>query len=74
MQEYKKRTKHNVRRIKSINTSVGILKLFQDWDHYGAIYMENAQTIKRYKELQDDHPDSDKYGIFWALTGAILPP
>ena len=68
MQEYKNRTKHNVQRIKPIKTKNGMLKLFQDWDHCGAIYMENAQTIERYRELEDDHPDSNKYGIFWAFS------
>ena len=68
MQEYKKRTKHNVKRIRPIKTANGTLKLFLDWDHEGAIYMENAKTIDRYKEIMSEEPDSEKYGIFWAFS------
>lgn len=54
--------------IKTLKTSRGELKVYRDWDSEGALYMTGAQTIKRYIELMDEHPDSDKYGIFWAFS------
>lgn len=55
-------------KLKPIKTSRGMLRIYRDWDNEGAIYMENAKTIKRYIELSNDQPDSDKYGIFWAFS------
>lgn len=46
----------------------GTLMVHRDWDCEGAIRMENAKTIKRYHELRDTHPHSEKYGIFWAFS------
>ena len=58
----------NIQKMKPIKTANGLLKVYRDWDCEGAIYMENPQTIKRYKELGKEEPDCDKYGIFWAFT------
>ena len=40
---------------------------YQDWDMEGHIVMVNAKTIKRYVELKDAHPDTNKYGVFFAF-------
>lgn len=55
--------------IKTIKTTRGELRYCQDWDNWdGGIRMLNAQTTKRYKEIQDAHPDADKYGVFFAFS------
>lgn len=30
--------------------------------------MLNAQTVKRYREIQDQHPDADECGVFFAFS------
>lgn len=55
--------------IKSIQTSHGILNYYRDWDNYeGGIVMLNAQTVKRYREIQNHHPDADECGVFFAFS------
>lgn len=55
--------------IKTIKTTRGELRYYQDWDNWdGGIRMLNAQTTERYKELQHAHPDADKYGVFFAFS------
>lgn len=55
--------------IKTIKTTKGVLRYFQDWDNWdGGVRMLNAKTTKRYKELQNTHPDADKYGVFFAFS------
>lgn len=55
--------------IKTIKTTKGELRYYQDWDNWdGGIRMLNAQTIKRYREIRDTHPDADKYGVFFAFS------
>lgn len=34
----------------------------------GGIEMENPQTIARYQELRNQHPDCKKFGIFYAFS------
>ena len=58
----------DLERLKPIKTAHGVLKVYRNWSHKGAICMENPQTIKRYKELSNEEPDSQKYGIFWAFS------
>lgn len=58
----------DIQEMKPIKTFHGMLEVYRDWDCEGAIYMRNPKTIERYRELQDEHPDSDKYGIFWAFS------
>ena len=44
------------------------VEFYQDWEHSdGGIVMVNAKTIKRYKALRSEHPDGDKYGVFFAF-------
>lgn len=55
--------------IKSIQISHGTLNYYRDWDNYeGGIVMLNAQTIKRYREIQNQHPDADECGVFFAFS------
>lgn len=55
--------------IQTIKTTRGELKYYRDWDKYeGGIVMLNAQTVKRYREIQDEHPDADKCGVFFAFS------
>lgn len=35
---------------------------------YGHVCMVNPKTIKRYKEIKDEQPDADKYGVFFAFS------
>ena len=55
--------------IKSIKTTRGELKYYRDWDNCdGGVGMINAQTINRYKEIQNQHPDCDACGVFFAFS------
>lgn len=55
--------------IQTIKTTRGELRYYRDWSNYeGGIVMQNAQTIKRYREIQDQHPDADKCGVFFAFS------
>lgn len=52
-----------------INTTKGELRYYRDWDNYeGGIVMMNAQTVKRYLEIKDQHPDADECGVFFAFS------
>lgn len=52
-----------------INTTKGELRYYRDWDNYeGGIVMMNAQTVKRYREIKDQHPDADECGVFFAFS------
>lgn len=57
----------DIQRLDPIKTAHGVLKVWRDWDCEGAIRMKNAKTIKRYMALMNEHPDCNKYGIFWAF-------
>lgn len=55
--------------IKTIKTTRGKLRFYRDWDNYeGGVVMLNAQTIDRYKAIQDEHPDADKCGVLFAFS------
>lgn len=55
--------------IKTVKTTRGELRYYRDWGNYdGGIVMLNAQTIGRYKEIKNQHPDSDSYGVWWAFS------
>ena len=54
--------------IKVINTTRGELRYYRDWDNDGGIVMMNAQTVERYREIQNAHPDADKCGVFFAFS------
>lgn len=57
------------RDIQTIKTTRGELNYCRDWEKYeGGIVMLNAQTVKRYREIQDEHPDGDKCGVFFAFS------
>lgn len=45
-----------------------MLEIYRNWDCEGAIYMKNAKTIERYRQIQDEQPDSEEHGIFWAFN------
>ena len=46
------------------------LVIYRNWEHEGAIYMRNAKTIDRYKEIQNEQNNADLngMGIFFAFT------
>lgn len=55
--------------IKVINTTKGELRYYRDWDNFdGGIVMMNAKTVKRYREIKDQHPDADECGVFFAFS------
>lgn len=54
--------------IKTLITTRGELKYYRDWDNEGGIVMINPRTVKRYREIHDTHPDSDKCGVFFAFS------
>lgn len=55
--------------IKVINTTKGELRYYRDWKNFdGGIVMMNDQTVKRYREIKDQHPDADKCGVFFAFS------
>ncbi len=44
------------------------VEFYQDWDRSeGGVCMVNAKTIKRYQELKNEQPKSDRYGVFFAF-------
>lgn len=53
--------------IKTVKTTQGELRYYQD---NGAVCMLNAQTINRYREIKNQHPNSDDYGVWWAFSNA----
>lgn len=54
--------------IQTIKTTRGELRFYRDWDNFeGGIVMLNAQTVKRYREIQNQHPDADECGVFFAF-------
>lgn len=55
--------------IRTVQTTKGELRFFQDWDDSeGGIVMQNAQTIARYREINNQHPNCDDYGVFFAFS------
>lgn len=54
--------------IKEIKTTRGILQYYRDWGMEGHIVMLNPQTIERYKEIRNSHPDGEKLGFFFAFS------
>lgn len=53
----------------TIKTTKGELRYYRDWENWeGGVRMLNAQTVKRYREIQDEHPDADKYAVFFAFS------
>lgn len=56
--------------IRTTTTPLGHqLQYYQDWEKSeGGIWMNNAKTIDRYIELKNQHPDSNKYGVFFAFS------
>jgi len=56
-------------KIKTIKTTRGELRYYRDWDNYeGGIVMENPQTLDRYKQIKNEHPNADDYGVFFAFS------
>jgi len=66
------------KKVQTIKTTRGELKYYRDWNNSdGGVVMLNAQTVRRYREIQDQHPDADKCGVFFAFsneqfTGILL--
>ena len=59
--------------IKTIKTTKGELRYCRDWNNWdGGIRMLNAQTITRYKQIINEHPNADDYGVFFAFSGQQL--
>lgn len=55
--------------IKTIQTTRGELRYYRDWDRYeGGVVMQNAQTINLYKQIKNQHPEADEYGVFFAFS------
>lgn len=55
--------------IQTVKTTRGELKYYRDWGNYeGGIVMLNPQTVNRYREIKEEHPDSDKCGVFFAFS------
>lgn len=55
--------------IQTVKTTKGELSYYRDWDNYeGGVVMLNAQTVDRYRQIKDTHPDADKYGVFFAFS------
>lgn len=44
------------------------LVIYRDWDCEGAIYMRNAKTVERYKELRGKQFDTEANGVFFAFS------
>jgi len=56
-------------KVLTIQTTKGELKYYRDWDDYeGGIVMLNPQTIKRYNEIMNGHPNCDELGVFFAFS------
>jgi len=56
-------------KVLTIQTTKGELRYYRDWDNYeGGIVMENPQTIDRYKQIKNEHPNADDYGVFFAFS------
>lgn len=54
--------------VKTITTTKGELQYYRDWGSDGLVRMLNPQTIKRYIEIREMHPDCDEYGVFFAFN------
>lgn len=52
----------------TIKTTKGTLNYHRNWECEGCIVMENPQTIARYRELCEQHPNADECGIFFAFS------
>jgi len=56
-------------KVLTIQTTKGELRYYRDWDNYeGGIVMLNPRTIDRYKQIKNEHPDTDEYGVFFAFS------
>ena len=54
--------------IMETKTAKGV-EYYQNWEtSEGGIVMTNAKTIKRYRELNDEQPKSEDYGVFFAFS------
>lgn len=53
---------------KTMTTAHGELRYYRDLDCEGAIVMVNPQTIDKYNEYRNQHPDTDKLGVFFAFS------
>lgn len=53
--------------IKTVQTSRGELQYYRDWECDGAVRMLNPQTLDRYKEIREGHPNMDRMPCFWAF-------
>lgn len=55
--------------IKEVATTQGTLHYYIDWDKSeGSVIMQDAKTIARYKSLLNQHPDTEKYNVFFAFS------
>lgn len=52
----------------TIKTTKGMLHYHRNWECEGCIEMDNPQTIARYRELCDRHPNADECGVFFAFS------
>lgn len=60
-------------KIQSVKTTKGVLNYYRDWDNYdGCIVMQNARTIKRYRELRDEQSKVNvhRYDVFFAFSNS----
>lgn len=53
--------------IKTVQTTRGTLEYFRNWDNEGSVDMINPQTIRRYIEITNEHPNTDDYDCFFAF-------
>lgn len=52
----------------TVETTQGTLHYYRDWDMEGGIVMKDAKTVKRYREIRNQHPNADEYGVFFAFS------
>lgn len=54
--------------IKTIRTTRGTLQYYRDWENCdGGIHMLNDKTVDRYRELKQERPNDNEFGIFFAF-------
>lgn len=56
-----------MKEIKTIKTTKGELQYYRDWGNDGFIRMLNPQTINRYHQIKNRHPNFDDYDAFIAF-------
>lgn len=57
------------KQIQEVGTTKGVLHFYKDWEECdGGIVMQDAQTIKRYRQIREEHPDADECGVFFAFS------